>query len=69
MVVFHMAKQPTDTLILIYLAVMLLTSKPRFNESHMLIGDSPQILLPGPTGDRKIVYLRFSGHGCVLSVI
>lgn len=65
MVVFHMAECPTDTLSLIYLAVTPLTSRLRFNGSHVPIGDSPQMPLPGPTSDHSIVYLSLSGHRCV----
>lgn len=68
-VVFHMAERPTDTLSRIHLAVMALASRPRFNGSHVLIGDSPQTLLPVQFGGRSIVYLRLSGHRCLLSVI
>lgn len=69
-VVFHLTEWPIDTLSLIYLAVMALTFKPHFNGSHVLISDSPRMLLPGPSSCPvwwlphclSLVYLHLFGH-------
>lgn len=43
-----MADRPTDTLSLIYLVAAAVSSRPRFNRSHLLMSDGPLVALPSP---------------------